>query len=107
MNIESETPNAYDEHDQDILATLAGSLAAIIVNARLSERQQTLFEITNKIRQSVNMDTILETTASELTRALQARKARIQVGGDLVTMPESPNGNPEERPTDTEKEGQA
>ncbi|NIV10476.1 MAG: GAF domain-containing protein, partial [Aliifodinibius sp.] len=45
LNIESEIPNAYDEHDLDILGTLAGSLAAIIVNARLSQRQQKLFEI--------------------------------------------------------------
>jgi len=94
LNIESETPNAYDEHDQDILGTLAGSLAAIIVNARLSERQQQLFEITNKIRQSVNMGTILETTAEELSKALQARRTRIQIGGDFVSSASpSENGN--------------
>jgi GAF domain-containing protein/HAMP domain-containing protein len=92
LNVESETINAYDDHDQDILGTLAGSLSAIIVNARLAERQQQLFEITNKIRQSVSMDTILETTASELTRALQARRARIQVGGDLVDAPNGGKG---------------
>ena len=107
LNVESETQNAYDDHDQDILATLAGSLAAIIINARLSERQQTLFDITNKIRQSVNMGTILETTAVELTRVLQARKARIQVGGGHVQMPESSNGNPDEHSSGIEKEGQA
>ena len=86
LNVESDTLNAYDDHDQDILGTLAGSLSAIIVNARLSERQQQLFDITSKIRQSANMETILETTATELTKALQTRKTRIQVGGRLASL---------------------
>ena len=107
LNVESENPNAYDEHDQDILGTLAGSLAAILINARLAERQQALFEITNKIRQSVNMDAILQTTASELTRALQARKARIQVGGDLVSDADPTNGNAKAKTDTLRKEGQA
>ncbi|MBN2043663.1 MAG: GAF domain-containing protein [Anaerolineales bacterium] len=93
LNVESEHLHAYTEYDQDILGTLAGSLAGIIINARMAERQKNLFEITNKIRQSVNMDTILETTATELARALQARRARIEVGGDLVQNPEDSNGN--------------
>ena len=95
LNVESDISNAHDKHDQDILGTLAGSLAAIIVNARLSERQQNLFQITNKIRQSVNMDTILETTAAELTKVLQARRTRIEVGGDRVSLlkPEDDNQN--------------
>jgi GAF domain-containing protein len=90
LNIESDIPNAYDDHDQDILGTLAGSLSAIIVNARLSERQRQLFDITSKIRQSVNMETILETTANELTKALQTRRTRIQVGGSLASLEDSP-----------------
>lgn len=92
LNIESEHPNAFDEHDLEILSTLAGSLSAIIINARLSQRQQTLFEITSKIRQSVNMDTILETTAEELTKALQTRRTRIQVGGKHVSEQDASNG---------------
>jgi len=93
LNIESESRSAFDEHDMDILGTLAGSLAAIIVNARLSQRQQKLFEITSKIRQSVKMDTILETTAEELTKALQTRRTKIQVGGRLVSEQKETNGN--------------
>jgi GAF domain-containing protein len=99
LNIESETLDAYDDHDQDILGTLAGSLSAIIVTARLSERQQQLFEITNKIRQSVNMNTILETTAEELSKALRTRRTRIQVGGSLA-MPKEGTGNGKEGETE-------
>jgi GAF domain-containing protein/HAMP domain-containing protein len=93
LNIESEIPSAFDEHDMDILGTLAGSLAAIIVNARLSQRQQKLFEITSKIRQSVKMDTIIQTTAEELTKALQTRRTKIQVGGQLASEQTETNGN--------------
>jgi GAF domain-containing protein/HAMP domain-containing protein len=94
LNIESDIVNAYDENDQDILGTLAGSLSAIMVNARLAERQRQLFDITSKIRQSVNMDTILETTANELTKALQTRKTRIQVGGSLAAPTLNPTPSP-------------
>jgi GAF domain-containing protein/HAMP domain-containing protein len=79
LNVESDEVNDFGQHDQDILGTLAGSLAAIIVNTRLSERQRTLLEVTNKIRRSVNMQSILDTTASELSKILNTRKASIQL----------------------------
>ncbi|TAK12474.1 MAG: GAF domain-containing protein [Anaerolineae bacterium] len=97
LNVESDEVAAFDEHDLDILGTLAGSLAAIIVNARLAERQRQLFEVTNKIRRSVSMETILETTASELSRTLGTRNARIRVGSESgkggATLTEG-NGHP-------------
>jgi GAF domain-containing protein len=107
LNVESEHLHAYNEHDQDILGTLAGSLAGIIINARLAERQQSLFEITNKIRQSVDVETILETTATELAKALQARRARVEVGGELVDSPDSSNGNPATGPNRFNKESRS
>ncbi|MBI3160334.1 MAG: GAF domain-containing protein [Chloroflexi bacterium] len=98
LNVESDRVNAFSDHDLDILGTLAGSLAAIIVNARLAERQRQLFEVTNKIRRSVSMETILETTASELSRALRTRRARVDIGVESgregATLAESSgNGN--------------
>jgi GAF domain-containing protein len=107
LNVESENLNAFDEHYEDILNTLANSLSAVIINARLADRQKNLFDVTTKIRQSVDMETILETTATELTKALQARKARIQVGGDLVKLGGSTNGNEQKQPDSPNKEGQA
>jgi GAF domain-containing protein len=97
LNVESDEVNAFDQHDQDILGTLAGSLGAIIVNARLIERQRQLFEVTTKIRRSANMESILETTAQELSRTLRTRRARVEVGGQetVATLPrvEPENGN--------------
>lgn len=91
LNVESEQFAAYAENDEELLGTLGGSLAAIIANARLleqiraqAERERILFEISDKIRRTTDMETILATTASELTRAVGAIGARIQVG---VTPP--------------------
>ena len=86
LNVESEQPGAYSQDDEEMLGTLGGSLAAIIANARLleqlrsqAERERAIYEITSKIRRSTNMETILSTTASELTKAVGARRARIRI----------------------------
>lgn len=87
LNVESEQVAAYTENDEEMLGTLAGSLAAIIANARLleqirkqAERERLLYEITSKIRQSTDIQTILMTTVGELSRVMGARKAQITVG---------------------------
>jgi GAF domain-containing protein len=87
LNVESEQFSAYTENDEELLGTLGGSLAAIIANARLleqmrarAERERIVFEISDKIRRTTDMETILATTASELIRAVGATGARITVG---------------------------
>lgn len=87
LNVESEQLSAYTETDEELLGTLGGSLAAIIANARLleqiraqAERERVLYEITDKIRRTTDMQTILTTTVSELTRAVGANRAHIKVG---------------------------
>ena len=87
LNVESEQLSAYAENDEELLGTLGGSLAAIIANARLleqiraqAERERILFEITDKIRRTTDMDTILATTVSELSRAVGANRAKIKLG---------------------------
>lgn len=91
LNVESEQLSAYAENDEELLGTLGGSLAAIIANARLleqirarAERERVLFEISDKIRRTTDMETILATTASELTRAVGATGARIKLGVKAV-----------------------
>jgi sigma-B regulation protein RsbU (phosphoserine phosphatase) len=94
LNVESEQLSAYAENDEELLGTLGGSLAAIIANARLleqiraqAERERVLFEISDKIRRTTDMETILTTTVSELTRAVGANSAKIRVG----TIPIGPS----------------
>ena len=86
LNVESEQVAAYNENDEEMLGTLGGSLAAIIANARLVEQvrnqaeySRLIYEITSKIRRSTDMQTILTTTASELTKAVGARYAKIEI----------------------------
>src|SRR5690606_15151294 len=74
LNVESEQVGAYGDDDEELLGTLGGSLAAIIANARLleqiraqAERERILFDISDKIRRTTDMETILTTTVSELT----------------------------------------
>jgi GAF domain-containing protein/HAMP domain-containing protein len=92
LNVESEQLDAYTENDEEMLGTLGGSLAAVIANARLVEqirvqadRERLINEVANKIRRSSDIQSILTTTASELTKITGARRTKIQispVGGD-------------------------
>jgi GAF domain-containing protein len=87
LNVESEQIGAYNENDEEMLGTLAGSLAAIIANARLvdqirkqAERERLLNEISSKIRRSTDMHSILTTTIQEIQRVTGVRKAQIDIG---------------------------
>jgi GAF domain-containing protein len=86
LNVESPRVNAYNENIEEMIGTLAGSLAAIIAHSRLLEqfRQQIeydrlLYDITTNIRRTSNIQTILETTATEISRALGAKRTRISI----------------------------
>jgi GAF domain-containing protein len=83
-----EQEGRFDEADQRLLMTLAAQVAVAMRNARLlesvyrqAERERNLYEITNKIRGEVEMQKILEVTARELSLALSARRAHIEISG--------------------------
>jgi sigma-B regulation protein RsbU (phosphoserine phosphatase) len=86
LNVESPRVNAYTESDEEMLGTIAGSLAAIIAHSKLLEqfrqqveRERLLYEITNKIRRTTNPDKILAITADELGKTLNTRRTQITV----------------------------
>lgn len=86
LNVESEQTDAYTENDEEMLGTLGGSLAAVIANARLleqiraqSEREHLIYEATSKIRRSTDIQSILMTTASEITRITGSRFTKIKL----------------------------
>lgn len=86
LNIESSRPAAYSENDEEMLGTLAGSLAAIIAHSRLLdqfrtqvERERQLYEITNRIRRTTNPEKILSITAEEISRTLNTTNTRIKI----------------------------
>jgi len=86
LNVESHQVNAYNENIEEMIGTLAGSLAAIIAHSRLLEqfRQQIehdrlLYEISTKVRRTSNIQSILEIAADEISKAVGARRARISI----------------------------
>jgi len=84
--MESPKVAAFDENDQDIMTTLGNSLGAILYNAQLIseirrqvEHQRRIYDVTSRIRRSVDIQTILQTSAAEICRAVGAGKAYIEL----------------------------
>ncbi len=98
LNLESTQLAAFDENDLEILGALGNNLGGVIANIRLVQqvrqqvdRERMLFEATSKIRRSVDMNTILQTSTQEICQALGARRARIHItaGGNFSAPPET------------------
>lgn len=76
--------NRFSEDDAALIATIASQVAAGIQNANLLEqvqrsarRERLIHEITSKVRRSPDMKSILDTTARELGRALNAVRSTV------------------------------
>jgi GAF domain-containing protein len=103
INVESAEVGAFDEEDQEILATLGNNLGAILTSVNLIsqvrrqiERQRLLYDVTGKIRREVDISSVLQTSANEIGKALGARRARIELSvpiTDLSATPKAPGGN--------------
>lgn len=95
LELQSEQEFAFDENDEEILSALGNNLGVAIANIRLVnqvsqqvERERMLFEITSKIRRSVDLNTILQTSTREICRAIGARRARIHItAADPISQP--------------------
>ncbi len=92
LNLESNRLRAFDENDQEILGALGNNLGGVISNIRLVSqvrqqvlRERQLFDVTSKIRRSVDLETILETSAKEIARVLGARRANIRITAGTST----------------------
>jgi sigma-B regulation protein RsbU (phosphoserine phosphatase) len=86
LNIENKRVNAFDANDEQILVTLGNTLGSILSNVQLTsqirqqaERQRQLYEISEKIRRSVDIESIIQTSAIELSKAIRARRANVEV----------------------------
>ena len=86
LNFEHPLIAAYDEHDIEILTIFANSLGAIIANSRLVKeitdqvnREHLIYEASSRIRRSVDIQTILDTSVAEICRAVGAGKATIEI----------------------------
>jgi GAF domain-containing protein len=91
LDIELPEKNAFLSNEEDIFGTLGNNLGAVIASARLLEdvrvqiaTQQQLFDATAKIRQSVDMKSIMETSATEIGRITGARRVSIRINPDIT-----------------------
>ncbi len=78
--------NAFDHDDLMLLNTLAPQVAIAIRNASLiaeartqTERERLLYAATEKVRASLDIQTILDTASQELSRHLGARRVSIKL----------------------------
>ncbi|OQY36315.1 MAG: hypothetical protein B6243_03495 [Anaerolineaceae bacterium 4572_5.2] len=81
-----EHENAFTQEDLEFLSTLAAQVSIAIRNTLTletihyrSQRQNQLLAATGKIRSSTDMQTILATTAQEISNILNAKSARIEI----------------------------
>jgi GAF domain-containing protein len=86
LEIGSRQVAAFDQDFEEIMATLGSNLASVIRNndlveqvKRQVERQRMLFDITNRIRRSSDMETILETSVREIAKAMDVKKASVVI----------------------------
>jgi GAF domain-containing protein/HAMP domain-containing protein len=86
-----------DLSDADVylLATISNRISQILESTRLLQeaqrlawREQQVNTIATQVRNSINLDTILQNTVRELGKSLGAARAFIQIGGNLP-LPET------------------
>lgn len=88
INLENAQPNAYDESDLQVFTILVANLASVLVRIKSleelnlhAENQKMLYEITNKIHEAADIETILKTTIAEVAKALKVKHASIEITG--------------------------
>jgi GAF domain-containing protein len=84
---DADPDRQWSDEELSLLNTIAGEAAQVIDNARLIEQTQrtaqregTINTINTRVRQSVNLDTILRTAVSELGQSLKAARVVARVG---------------------------
>jgi PAS domain S-box-containing protein len=99
LNLEHVEIGAFNENDLEILTTFGNSLGAVISNIELVneirmqvDRERLLFEATNRIRRSVDLQTILQTSVAEICKATGATRASIEIS-PTINPPLQDNGN--------------
>jgi len=103
IDIAQDREDAFGEDDISVLQILADQVAVAVQNVRLFEqtlhradREKAVVEITSHIRAERDVDKIMRTVLIEMSKALGASEARIQLsaektdGKDTIDMTEHP-----------------
>ena len=104
---DTEHDHRFTDDDLALLATMSSQVATAFQNARLldqtqrsARRERLIHEITSKVRQATSIPTILETTARELGRALNAEYTSIRLGETVASDNPLNGGGPAGNPAD-------
>jgi GAF domain-containing protein len=99
LDIEKPQTYAFSEDDLELTTALAGEVACMLSGQvfvdqtrQQVDQQKQLYEITNKIRQSTHVETILRTSVEELCTVLNLPKATIRLNSSLPTGETSNSG---------------
>ena len=94
LHLDSAVPNFFTPIHAERLAAFANQAALAVGNAqrlaemrRLAEREHLVNQITNRIRNTMDLDAIIKTTVDELGRLFGASRCFIQLGADADYMP--------------------
>jgi GAF domain-containing protein len=89
IDVQHSQPDAFGEDDISVLQILADQVAVAVQNVRLfeqtlsrAEREKSVVEITSKIRESRDVESMLQTALRELQSALGAQVGRIRLVRD-------------------------
>ncbi|MGA9532301.1 MAG: GAF domain-containing protein, partial [Anaerolineales bacterium] len=111
LDVHDSGKYAFGEDDITALETLADQIAVAVENARLfqeaiqrAEREQSVVQITSKLRASQDIDSILQTAVSEMRLALGASKATIRLADEPVPVRTGGNGS-DQQPSAVNDEG--
>jgi PAS domain S-box-containing protein len=94
LHLDSAVPNFFTPTHAERLAAFANQAALAVGNAqrlaetrRLAERERLVNQITNRIRNTMDLDAIIRTTVEELGRLFGASRCFIRLGADANYMP--------------------
>ncbi len=86
LDIEHSKPEQYTDYDRELLQIFSLNVGSLLANIRLIDqvraqvtRQEKLFEVTNKLRRSLDMGSILQISTDEIAKLTNASKASIQI----------------------------
>ena len=91
---------SWSDEDLDLIEAVLDQFSQTAENLRLFDetrqragREQTIREITDKMRAAPNIDSLLETAARELGARLGVRRARLKLGREQETVETSHHGH--------------
>jgi GAF domain-containing protein len=86
LQIEHSDRDQYADDDMELLNIFAQSIGSRLANLKLVDqvrsqvlRQERLYEVTNKLRRTLDMESILKISATEISKIVNARKTSIQI----------------------------